>query len=189
MTERTAASSTPPAGTAPSPASPSAGSQANKQALFDAAVEVMRKQAEERSAEQAAEAARRREQSRVSPIIAAGLTIILAVGVYLAVEQPSWLFPTPPVAESREVQEASLRIGMATTAQRVERFRMAQGRLPRSLSEAGSSPNGIFYEQREGDRYVLKGVNGPVRVVLNAGDSLALFVGNSFQVLAQRARR
>ena len=189
MSERTAPrSNSIPAPGSPS-ASPSVGPTGNKQALFDAAVEVMRKQAAERSAEREAEAARRREQSRVSPIIAAGLTIILAVGVYLAVEQPSWLFPTPPVAESKELQEASLRIGMATTAQRIERFRVAQGRLPRSLNEAGSSPNGIVYEQREGDRYVLKGANGPVRVVLNSGDSLALFVGNSFQVLAQRTRR
>lgn len=189
MSERTAPRSTSiPAPASPS-ASPSVGPSGNKQALFDAAVEVMRKQAAERSAEQEAEAARRREQSRVSPIIAAGLTIILAVGVYLAVEQPSWLFPTPPVAESQELQEASLRIGMATTAQRIERFRVGQGRLPRSLNEAGSSPNGIVYEQREGDRYVLKGANGPVRVVLNSGDSLALFVGNSFKVLAERTRR
>jgi hypothetical protein len=161
----------------------------NKQALFDAAVEVMRRQAEDRAAEREAQAARRREESRVSPIIAAGLTIILAVGVYVGVEQPAWLFPTPPVAESTEVQEASLRISMATTAQRLERFRAAQGRLPRSLGEAGSSPSGIQYEQREGDGYVLRGVNGPARVVLNSGDSLALFVGNSFQVLAQRTRR
>jgi len=165
------------------------GPQGNKQALFDAAVEVMRRQAEERAAERDAEAARRREQSRVSPIIAAGLTIVLAVGVYIAIEQPTWLFPPPPVAESTDVQEASLRIGMATTAQRIERFRMAQGRLPRSLSEAGSHPSGIQYEQREGDRYVLRGANGLVRVVFNSGDSLPLFVGNSFRVLAERTRR
>ena len=177
------------AATAAPSASALAGSPANKQALFDAAVEVMRRQSEDRAAEREAEAARRREQSRVSPIIAAGLTIILAVSVYLAVEQPSWLFPTPPVVESKEVQEASLRIGMATTAQRIERFRMGQGRLPRSLREAGSSANGIQYEMLDGDRFVLRGVNGPVRVVLNSNDSLAQFVGNSFQVLALRARR
>jgi hypothetical protein len=149
----------------------------------------MRKQAQERTAEREAEEARRREQSRVSPIIAGGLTILLAVGVYLAVEQPSWLFPPPARVESQEQQEASLRIGMATTAQRVERFRMAQGRLPRTLAEAGSSGNGISYEQREGDRYVIRGANGAVHLVLNSSDSLALFVGNSFQVLAQRTHR
>jgi len=78
---------------------------------------------------------------------------------------------------------------MATTAQRVERFRMAQGRLPRSLAEAGSSANGISYEQREGDRYVIRGANGPVHLVLNSSDSLPLFVGNSFRLLSQRTRR
>jgi len=99
------------------------------------------------------------------------------------------LFPLPPPVESQETQEASLRIGMATTMQRVERFRVAQGRLPRSLAEAGSSPSGITYEQREGDHYVLRGSNGPVRLMLNSGDSLPQFVGNSFRVLAQRSRR
>jgi hypothetical protein len=183
MTERTA-----PGSTSPEPPSAPAG-PANKQALFDAAVDVMRKQAEDRSAEREAEEARRREQSRVSPIIAAGLTIILAVGVYLAVEQPTWIFPSPPPIESADVQEASLRIGMATTAQRIERFRVAQGRLPRTLGEAGSSPSGISYEQHEGDRYILRGANGPVHLALNSGDSLGQFVGNSFQVLAQRAHR
>lgn len=184
MTERTAPRVPATADSASPPAGPP-----NKQALFDAAVEVMRKQAAERAAEREAEEARRREQSRVSPIIAGGLTILLAVGVYLAVEQPSWLFPPPARLESQEVQEASLRIGMATTAQRVERFKVAQGRLPRTLSEAGSSASGISYEQHEGDRYIIRGANGPVRLTLNSGDPLSLFVGNSFQVLAQRTRR
>jgi hypothetical protein len=175
MTERTA-----PRTSSPEPAGP-----ANKQALFDAAVDFMGRQAEDRSAERA----RQREQGRVSPIIAAGLTIILAVGVYLAVEQPSWIFPSPPPVESPDVQEASLRIGMATTAQRIERFRVVQGRLPRTLGEAGSSPSGISYEQREGDSYMLRGANGPIHLALNSGDSLGQFVGNSFQVLAQRAHR
>jgi len=183
MTEK----STPRAPSSPGPATPAG--PPNKQALFDAAVEVVRKQAQQRTTEREAEDARRREQSRVSPIIAGGLTILLAVGVYLAVEQPSWLFPAPARIESQEQQEASLRIGMATTAQRVERFRIAQGRLPRTLAEAGSSANGISYEQGEGDRYVIRGANGPVHLVLNSGDSLGLFVGNSFQVLAQRGRR
>jgi hypothetical protein len=149
----------------------------------------MRKQSEERAAERAAEEARRREQSRVSPIIAGGLTIILAAGVYVAVEQPTWLFPPPPPVESQETQEASLRIGLATTMQRIERFRLAQGRLPRTLAEAGSSPAGITYDMREGDRYTLRGTNGPVRLTLNSEDSLPIFVGNSFRVLAARVHR
>jgi hypothetical protein len=162
---------------------------ANKQALFDAAVDVVRKQSEERAAERAAEEVRRREQSRVSPVVAVGLTIILGLGVYIAVEQPAWLFPPPPPVESRETQDASLRISMATTMQRIERFRIAQGRLPRSLAEAGSNAAGISYEQREGDRYVLRGTNGPIQLALNSGDSLPGFVGNSFRVLTLRSHR
>ncbi|HTC25199.1 MAG TPA: hypothetical protein VK688_12625 [Gemmatimonadales bacterium] len=161
----------------------------HKQALFDAAVEVMRKQSADRAAEKAAEAARERDRHRVSPIIAGGLTILLGVGVYIAVEQPTWLLPTPPRVESTAAQEASLRIGMATTLQRIERFRIAQGRLPRSIAEAGATPPGIVYEQHEGDRYTLHGENGSVRLTLNSGDSLPRFVGNSFHVLAERSHR
>lgn len=180
-----ASAPTPP----PGPSSGGAPRASNKQALFDAAVDVVRKQSEERAAERAAEEARRREQSRVSPIIAVGLTILLAVGVYIGIEQPDWLFPPPQPVESRETLDASLRISMATTMQSIERFRLAQGRLPRSLSEAGTSAAGISYEPREGDRYVLRGINGPVQLTLNSGDSLPAFVGNSFRVLALRAHR
>ena len=173
----------------PSPAPSAGGAPRAKQALFDAAVDVVRKQSEERAAERAAEEARRRQQSRVSPIIAVGLTILLGVGVYMGVEQPAWLFPPAPPMESRETQDASLRISMATTMQRIERFRLAQGRLPRSLAEAGTNAAGISYEQREGDRYVLRGTSGPVQLSLSSGDSLPAFVGNSFRVLAMRAHR
>ena len=173
----------------PSPAPSAGGAPRAKQALFDAAVDVVRKQSEERAADRAAEEARRRQQSRVSPIIAVGLTILLGVGVYMGVEQPAWLFPPAPPMESRETQDASLRISMATTMQSIERFRFAQGRLPRSLSEAGTSAAGLSYEQREGDRYVLRGTNGPVQLTLNSGDSLPAFVGNSFRVLALRTHR
>jgi hypothetical protein len=181
----------PAASSAAPPAAPAGGASTapHKQALFDAAVEVMQKQREERAAARAAEDARRRDQSRVSPIIAAGLTLILAVGVYVGVEQPTWLFPPAPPVESQETREASLRIGMATTMQRIERFRLAQGRLPRTLAEAGASPSGITYEQREGDHYTLRGTNGSVRLTLKSEDSLPLFVGNSFRVLALRSHR
>lgn len=161
----------------------------HKQALFDAAVDVVRKQGEERQAERALAAKREHERTRVSPIIAGGLTILLGVAVYIGVEQPTWLLPTPPKVESTAAQEASLRIGMATTMQRIERYRVAQGRLPRTLGEAGAAPAGIAYEQHEGDRYVLRGENGPVRLTLSSGDSLAGFVGNSFRILAERSHR
>jgi hypothetical protein len=161
----------------------------HKQALFDAAVDVVRKQGEERQAERALAAKREHERTRVSPIIAAGLTILLGVAVYIGVEQPTWLLPTPPKVESAAAQEASLRIGMATTMQRIERYRVAQGRLPRTLGEAGAAPAGITYEQHEGDRYLLRGENGPVRLTLSSGDSLAGFVGNSFRILAERSHR
>src|SRR5688500_1394919 len=123
MAEPTTAAST------PSPMAPRPG---GKQALLEAAQDVVRKQAEDRKAELEAE---RRARSRIAPIVAAGSAIILVVLAYVAVERPAWVFPKPAAVESAEVQEASLRIGMASAAQRIEKFRRERRRLPRTLAE------------------------------------------------------
>jgi hypothetical protein len=155
MAEPTTAGSTPP---------PAIG----KQALFEAAQEVVRRQADERRAQLEAERAAR---SRISPIVAVGCAIILIVLAYAAVERPTWLFPRPPVTESPEVQEASLRIGMAAVAQRVEKFRDTRDRLPRSLA------------------YTIHGARGRLSLMLRSTDSLKTFLGSSFDVIARRSGR
>src|SRR5687767_13970946 len=113
MAQRDTAASTPPPGTRPE----------GKQALLEAAQDVVRKQAEQRRAALEAE---RNARSRVSPFVAVGSAIILVVLAYVAVERPAWLFPPPPVSESAELREASLRIGMASAAQRIEKFRRSR---------------------------------------------------------------
>src|SRR3954452_6487130 len=101
------------------PPQQSPGGPPHKQALYEAVGDVIRTQAEERKAAQAAEAARnRRETRRVSPIIVTCLAVLVSVSAYVAVEQPEWLFPKSLPAESRAEREATLRMGMATTAQR-----------------------------------------------------------------------
>ncbi|HEU5170804.1 MAG TPA: hypothetical protein VFU46_09710 [Gemmatimonadales bacterium] len=179
MAEPTTAASAPP------PPPPPRG---GKQALFEAAQEVVRKQAEERQAELAA-AAKRRARSRVSPVVAVGCAFILAMAAYVAVEQPGWMFPRPAAQETAEVQEASLRISMASAAQRIERFRLARGRLPGTLVETGSTPHGISYRRIDSTRYLLHGSNGPATLTFKSGDSLGVFVGRSFDVIAARVPR
>jgi hypothetical protein len=170
-------------GATPGPAAPR---PVGKQALLEAAQDVVRQQAEDRRAEQ--EAARR-ARGRISPIVAVGCAIILLVVAYAAVERPVWLFPPPLPVESAEVQEASLRIGMATAAQRIERFRRARSRLPRTLAESGGSLQGIRYERIDSLTYMLRGTRGPVTLAFRSTDSLKTFVGGSFEVIARRTRR
>ena len=157
-----------------------------KQALYEAAQEVVRKQADERRAQLEAERAAR---SRISPIVTIGCAIILMVLAYVAVERPTWLFPRPPVLESPEVQEASLRIGMASVAQRVEKFRATRDRLPRSLAETGGALQGITYERNDSVNYTIRGGRGPYTLVLRSTDSVKTFLGGSFEVIARRSGR
>jgi hypothetical protein len=172
--------SQPPPGSAPP----------HKQALYEAVGDVIRKQAEERKAEKAAEAQRTRQGARrVSPIIVTGVAILISVGAYVAIEQPEWLFPKPLAAESREERDASLRMAMATTAQRIERYRQEHGRLPATLAAAGSTIEEITYEPNGTAVYTLRGRNGPVALTYRSSEPISAFVGSSFQVLAQRARR
>jgi hypothetical protein len=166
-----------------SPPSPPPG---GKQALFEAAQEVLRKQADERRAQLEAE---RRARSRISPIVAVGCAIVLVLLAYVAVERPTWLFPKPPVPESAEVQEASLRIGMASVAQRVEKFRDTRKRLPRSLAETGGSLQGIKYERHDSLTYTIHGTHGPHALTLRSTDSLRTFLSGSFEVIARRSGR
>lgn len=177
MADPTAAGPTPPSATR-------AGT--GKQALLEAAQEVVRKQAEERRAELEAE---RKARSRMSPIVAAGSAIILIILAYVAVERPTWLFPKPPVSESAELREASLRIGMAAAAQRVEKFRRNRNRLPRTLAETGGVLHGIRYQRNDSLNYTLHGTNGPVTLTLRSTDSLRPFLGGSFEVIARRSGR
>lgn len=174
-----------PTTTAPTP-SPAAPRPAGKQALLEAAQEVVRKQAEQRRAELEAE---RRARSRISPIAAVGSAVILVIVAYVAVERPTWIFPKPPAVESAEVREASLRIGMASTAQRIEKFRQARRRLPRTLAETGGTLQGVRYERSDSLTYTLRGNAGEVALTFRSTDSLRTFVGGSFEVIARRSGR
>jgi hypothetical protein len=111
------------------------------------------------------------------------------VGAYVAIEQPEWLFPKPLPAETHAERDATLRMAMATTAQRIERYRQQHGRLPATLAQAGSTVEMIRYEPNGDAQYVLRGENGPVTLTYNSSEPISSFVGNSFQLLARRGRR
>ncbi len=176
---------------APSPATPPqpGASQQHKHALYEAVGDVIRTQAAEREAERAAAERRRGALRRVSPVLIGCLVILASIGAYVAVERPEWLFPTPVVVESSAEQEASLRIALATTAQRIERFKREHGQLPAKLADVGLTATPLGYQPAANGTYVLRGRNGSIELSYSSSDALAAFVGSSFEVLARRTHR
>jgi hypothetical protein len=157
-----------------------------KKALLEAFDTVLKTQAEEREARRAeAEARRRHGASRLLMVVCT--TVVVFIGVYLYVERPDWVFPTPPTPESLVVREASLRIGVANAAQHVERFRQRTGRLPATLAEAGAHESGLDYEPAK-TVYKLTADTGGVRVAYESSQSLGSFVGNSFKIISRRSK-
>ena len=157
-----------------------------KKALLEAFDTVLKTQAEEREARRAeAEARRRHGASRLLMVVCT--TVLVFVCVYLYVERPDWVFPTPPSPESVVVREASLRISVANAAQHIERFRQRMGRLPATLAEAGAHEGGLEYEPAS-TVYKLHAYTGGVRVSYDSSEPLGRFVGNSFKIISRRSK-
>jgi hypothetical protein len=157
-----------------------------KKALLEAFDTVLKAQADQREARRA-EAEARRHQGASRLLMLVCTTVMVFVGVYLYVERPDWVFPTPPTPESVVVREASLRIGIANAAQHIERFRERMGRLPTSLAEAGAHEGGLEYEPAK-TVYKLLADTGDVRLTYDSSQSLAQFVGNSFKIISRRSK-
>jgi hypothetical protein len=164
---------------------PSPHTTPEKRALLEAFDKVLKTQAEEREARRAEEARRRHGASRLLMVICT--TIIVFTGVYLYVERPEWVFPTPPTPESSAVREASLRIGIANAVQHIERFRQRAGRLPATLAEAGAHGGALDY-QSSPTGYRISAETGEVRVSYDSNQSLSQFLGNSFKIISRRSK-
>lgn len=164
------------------------GASAEKKALLDAFDSVLKTQAEERESTHREAEARRRDRASSRPLLAASALIVLGVGAYLAIAQPAWVFAPRATPETLAVKEASLRIGMANVSQHVQRFHQRNGRLPESLAEAGARDGNLSYQRLGATGYRLVGENGPAHVTLTSDETLASFLGNSFQIIARRPR-
>ena len=158
-----------------------------KKALLEAFDSVLKTKADEREAERAAAEARRRGRGTSRLVMLLCATVLLFVSVYLYVERPDWIFPTPPQPESLAVREASLRITIANAAQHIERYRQQTGQMPLTLKQAGANGQGITYDRTTGG-YRLAAESEEVRVTYNSSEPLARFVGNSFKVISRRGR-
>ncbi len=159
-----------------------------KQALIDAFEKVLQADAEKREKDQAAQPAGP-PRRRLHPVALLSLLILVAVAAYVGVARPSWLFERGAPSEPVSMQEASLRLAMAMQFQRIERFRAQSGRLPTTIEEAGPVLPGIRYQARHPDGFTLTGTNGTVALTLQSTESLAAFVGNSYELIQGRAEQ
>jgi hypothetical protein len=171
--------------TQPQPAPRTA--SAEKQALLEAYDTVLKHQAVTREAEQREAGARRAVRGRVRPWVWTSAAFTMVLCAYLLVERPEWLFPEAGTPETTEVQEASLRIGMANAAQHIQRFYQQNTRFPETLAEAGAHSDGIEYT-RIGTGWRMKATQGGVELTLSSRDALANFIGRSFEVIARRTQ-
>jgi len=164
------------------------GASPQKQALLEAFDSVLKKQAEDREAEQREAAARRQSRNRVRPSVWAAGALALFLCAYLYIERPEWVFPASAPPESVAIQEASLRIGMANVAQHVERYRQRSGKLPGTLLEAGTQVEGIAYQPLDSTEWRLVGSHAGIELTLASREPLSRFLGNSFEVISRRSR-
>ena len=167
---------------------PVASPTSQKQALLEAFDSVLKQQAEHREAERREEAARRRRQNRVRPIVWVAAVFAVFLCTYLYIERPEWVFPAATPPESVAIQEASLRIGMANVAQHIERYHQRRGRLPRTLVEAGTQVEGVSYQPIDSTGWRLTGSHAGIELTLASREPLTRFLGNSFEVISRRPR-
>ena len=142
---------------------------ASGQEAADAVAAVL-KHAHERE-----EAAKQKAPVKKQPKWLLPLGLNLSVfAAYLLIWSPDWVvinpIPGPPVEE----QLVSARFGVYMQAQKIEQFRIDNGRLPQSLVEAGINPASGLEYSLQGSSYVLLAFVEEEQVVFNsATDDLA----------------
>ena len=164
------------------------GTANQKQALLDAFDSVLKQQAEDREAELREAEARRRGRNQTRPAFLAAAFVVLGLCGFLYLQRPDWLFPAAVTPETVAIKEASLRIGMANAAQHIEQFHRRTGRLPATLTDAGTQVEGLSYQPLDTAAWRLTGTHEGIELTLASGEPLARFIGNSFQVIARRPR-
>jgi len=124
--------------------------------------------------------------SRAREIVTvAGLALTLA-GFALAALRPAWFLTPPPEPEPPGIQEASVRLTLVREAHRINAWRLATGRLPADVSEAGTPVTGLAYDRINDSVFAVSLPHGPSLVTLRSTDSLATFIGGALATVAER---
>ena len=119
------------------------------------------------------EAAKKTSPSRRTPRWMLPLGVNLSVlAVYLLIAPPAWIVLSPIQAPPMEIRVEGLRTAMYFQANRVESFRIANGRLPATLEECCGLYEGIEYYPRGPSSYQLIGFVGDVTVSYDSSQPL-----------------
>lgn len=129
----------------------------------------------------------------VRPRRRGGMWFLLGLGLVggaLLLWQPVWLTgPDAPPPESPALAAASLRLSLLRERRRVTDFAQQHGRLPSTLSEAGSPLPELEFQPSGRDRFTLSGRVGDSLIVLRSTDSMETFLGGSLRVIKDRGRQ
>jgi len=124
-----------------------------------------------------------RSATRGRVTTAVALTVIAS---WLWVFPPGFLAPVEAPPPSYERVEAGLRLAVALHADKIERFRVENGRLPDELREIGDAVPGLLYTRVDASTFRLRGVEGETRILYEAGlDTMSVFMRNALSVLRE----
>lgn len=128
------------------------------------------------------QASRRPESSRSQNMGIAAM-IVGALSIYVWTAPPGFLQPEPYPEPSALEVNAGLRMDVYLQAQKIERFRRENDRLPATLEEAGEPEDGVIYERTGDASYRLVTTGGPEPVVYTAGEPLGEFLGDAESII------
>lgn len=116
------------------------------------------------------EAAKKKTAPKAQPIWMLPLGLTMAVlATFLLIAPPPWVVVNPIAAQAPEDQLRDVRAAIILYGSKIEGFRIANGRYPQTLAEAGVTVEGIDYTPR-GESYVLISSVGADAVVFNSAD-------------------
>jgi hypothetical protein len=146
--------------------------EARGQETADAVAAVL-KHAAERD-----KAGREKTPTRPPPRWLLPLGIQLSViALYLLALPPKWVTVNPIEGPDATVAVEQLRFAMYLQAQRVDDYRLRTGKLPETLSDAGSAIEGVEYLRRGINSYQLVATVGEEALVYDSNEPAAEFAG------------
>jgi hypothetical protein len=113
----------------------------------------------------------------------AALAISLAVAFWIWFFPPGWAQRNPISYPTFAQEETSLRLVMFLQAQRIEAFRLENGRLPESLDQAGPPLPGVEYTRLAGQTYYLRGEGDQAYLGYFSSQAIEEFLGDSEDLL------
>lgn len=111
---------------------------------------------------------------------------LAAVAVWMWVAPPAFLAVAEAPPPSYERIEAGLRLAVALQSEKIERFRVENGRLPDHLREVGDAHPGLYYRRVDATTYRIHGVEDDTRILYEFGaQTMEALLKNSLVVLRE----